>query len=276
MTSVNHRLVSFVKMHGLGNDFIVINSLGHPFSLKPDMIKHLANRHVGIGFDQLLLIEDSKHADFFCRIFNADGSEASQCGNGLRCVARYIHEQGLSSHHTMTLETLAGIFPLRIHDYDHIEIDMGAPGIEHIMTELELPGTGEQLSVSILSTGNPHAIVRVDSLSSANFDVIAPRISSHPHFPDGVNVGFMQVIDQKHVILRTHERGSGPTMACGSNACAAVVAGISNGWLEQTVKVEFEYGSLEIAWKGGNHPIRMTGSAVNVYKGEIKLQFADL
>ncbi|VVC76882.1 Diaminopimelate epimerase [Aquicella siphonis] len=271
MPPFNRRLVPFTKMHGLGNDFAVIYTPDNSLSLDPGFISRLANRHIGIGFDQLLLIETSARADFFCRIYNADGSEAEQCGNGLRCVARLIHEQGLSKDRQFEIETRAGIFSLQVYDYDHIQIIMGTPQIESAMIELELPDTHRHLPISILSMGNPHAIIKVDSLITAGIEELAPRISAHSRFPEGVNIGFMQVLSKHHIRLRTHERGSGPTLACGSNACAAVAAGIANGWLNQSVNVEFEYGSLDIEWQGDGHTIKMTGPAVTVYTGEISL-----
>lgn len=265
-----HKSIRFTKMHGLGNDFVVINTLHQAFDLSHIRINHLADRHVGIGFDQLLLIEPSKQGDFFCRIFNADGSEAEQCGNGLRCIARYLHEEKLYSASEVTIETKAGVFSIEMKDYDHIRVTMGAPEVKEML--VQLPLNDHPIPISILSIGNPHAVTRVDSIGSIDsidYDQLATHISSHAYFPQGANVGFMQIINNKHIRLRTFERGAGETFACGSNACAAAVAGIINGWLQNSVEVEFRIGSLLIEWKGEGAPIHMTGPASRVFDGEI-------
>ncbi len=262
--------IPFTKMHGLGNDFAVINTVDLPFTLPALPISQLADRHVGIGFDQLLIIEPSQQADFFCRIFNADGSEAEQCGNGLRCVARFIHEEGLNRSRSLSLETKAGIYPLAIPDYDHIRVTMGSPQIHERLIELSLHSRLNPISLSILSVGNPHAIVKVASLDNLPTDQIGSEISVHSHFPNGANVGFMQIVSPHHIRLRTFERGAGETFACGSNACAAAVAGILNGWLQQQqIQVEFRYGSLFIDWMDQDNPIQMIGPASRVFTGEI-------
>jgi len=269
---MTRNIIQFTKMHGIGNDFVVINSLNQTIDMKKLSIPRLANRHVGIGFDQLLLIERSHHsADFFCRIYNSDGSEAEQCGNGLRCVARYIHEEGIHANKLFSIETKAGIFPLEIHDYDRIRVSMGAPEIINNLVELTLPDQPSILPMSILSIGNPHAITKVESLEATPVNILAPKISMHSLFPNGVNIGFMQIINQNHIRLRTFERGAGETFACGSNACAAAVAGITNGWLNEHVKVDFVYGSLEILWEGKDKPIHMTGPASKVYSGKFEV-----
>jgi diaminopimelate epimerase len=258
----------FTKMHGLGNDFVIVNSITQNNSLKNISFAALSNRHTGIGFDQLLVIEPSQKADFFCRIYNADGSEAEQCGNGLRCVARYIHEEGLHRDKHFQIETLAGISALEINDYDHIRVGMGSPQITHPLVKLPLMNF-PTLPISILSLGNPHAIARVESVDTIPLEQLASQISSSDYFPAGVNVGFMQILNQNHVRLRTIERGAGETFACGSNACAAAAAGISLGLLQQEVKVDFAYGSLLIEWEGENKIIYMTGPATKVFSGEI-------
>lgn len=262
--------LSFTKMHGLGNDFAVVNTLAQP--LTPDVlaIAKLADRHRGIGFDQLLLIEPSQEADFFCRIFNADGSEAEQCGNGLRCVARFIHEQGLTASRTFSIATKAGVYPLHIDDYDHIRVTMGTPDIQETLVELNI-ATVNRIALSVLSVGNPHAIVKVDSIQSALPATLGEPLSTHAYFPQGANIGFMQIISPHHIRLRTFERGVGETFACGSNACAAAVAGMINGWLQPRVDVEFRYGTLTIEWEGKGKPIHMTGPATHVFSGTIAL-----
>lgn len=246
--------LDFTKMHALGNDFIVVNAIDHPFDTTSISISGLANRHSGIGFDQFLIIEPSQQADFFCRIFNSDGSEAQQCGNGLRCVARWLHEENLIPGNEVSLETKAGIFPLTIQDYNHIRMTMGAPQIQSMDN-----------SLSVISLGNSHAITRVETLDHLALELRAQQISMN--FPDGINVGFMQVMNNGHVKLRTIERGVGETMACGSNACAAAVAGIANGWLQPQVIVEYSQGSLLIDWSGESQPVYLTGPAATVFKG---------
>lgn len=263
--------IRFTKMHGLGNDFVILNAVSQNKTLPQSTLIKLANRHTGIGFDQLLVIEPSQHADFFCRIYNADGSEAEQCGNGLRCIARYIHEEKLLDSTQFRLETKAGIFPLEIQDYDHIRLCMGQAHITHPAVELRL-ADHSTLSISILSLGNPHAITRVDSIDSMPVENLAAEISDHSFFPNGVNVGFMQIINSGHIRLRTVERGAGETFACGSSACAAAVTGITQGWLQPQVQVDFAYGSLMIDWEGENQPIYMTGPAARVYSGEISTE----
>jgi diaminopimelate epimerase len=273
----------FTKMHGLGNDFIVINALTQALNLKNFSFPTLANRHTGIGFDQLLVIEASQKADFFCRIYNADGSEAEQCGNGLRCVARYLHEENIITKNNFTIETSAGVFPLEIKDYDHIRVGMGLPQIKHALIKLNIENTPKahnltnSLAISVLSLGNPHAIARLESTAESiavednSFDKLAAEISANALFPNGANVGFMQIINKNHIRLRTFERGVGETFACGSNACAAAVAGIANAWLAPQVTVDFRYGSLVIDWQGENQPIYMTGPAARVFSGVLAI-----
>lgn len=264
--------IHFTKMHGLGNDFVIINSLTQPKIMQKSSIVNLANRYTGIGFDQLLIIEPSQTADFFCRIYNADGSEAQQCGNGLRCIARYLREEGIHPYNQVKIETLAGIFPIDIQDFEHIRVCMGLPKLkEKHLVELQLANPAINIPISILSLGNPHAIAEVDAIDSISLDKLATQISSHSIFPEGVNVGFMQIINKNQIQLRTFERGAGETFACGSNACAAVVAGITQGWLQQQVNVKFRFGSLIINWEGDSQPVYMTGPATRVYSGDISI-----
>ncbi len=260
----------FTKMHGLGNDFVVIDALAQPFFHSPSLIPQLANRHTGIGFDQLLLIEPSNRADFFCRIYNADGSEAEQCGNGLRCVARFIHEEGLQTSLNFQLETSAGVYPVSIKNYAEISVTMGSPEIQETLMELPLQSHKKNVLLTVLSVGNPHAIVNVPSIAQVRADQLGPEISSHILFPHGANVGFMEIVTPHHIRLRTYERGVGETFACGSNACAAAVAGIANGWLQHPVTVEFPHGALSIGWEGHQQTIRMTGPASRIFTGELR------
>ncbi len=263
--------IHFSKMHGLGNDFAIIDHFEQKFDVSSlqSCLPQLANRHFGIGFDQLLLIEPSTQAHFFCRIFNADGSEAEQCGNGLRCVARFVHENQLIQQSTFTLETKAGIYPIMIEDYQHIHMTMGTPTIVENLISFKLDN--ETIPLSILSIGNPHAVIQVETLDNHVAHQLGLQISSHAYFSDGANVGFMQIINPQHIRLRTFERGVGLTHACGSNASAAVVAGIINGWLTNKVEVEYRHGSLWVEWDGKHHPIQMMGPATFVFSGKFTL-----
>lgn len=254
-------------MHGLGNDFVVINNLNQHLDIAEFDIPKLANRYLGIGFDQLLVIEASQQADFFCRIYNANGSEAEQCGNGLRCIARFIIENQLHATRNFTIETIAGLFPVNVPNYDHITINMGIPKISAETIQLTLDAA-ITLDMTTLSMGNPHAVTKVSSLHEKWIDQFGIPLTTHSHFPHGANIGFMQIVAPNHVKLRTFERGSGETLACGSNACATAITGMLNGWLAREVDVEFKYGSLKIAWAGENAPVLMTGPADFIFNGE--------
>lgn len=257
--------IHFTKMHGLGNDFVVINTLTQPLNLHDLPVLTLADRHIGVGFDQLLLIEPSTQADFFCRILNADGSEALQCGNGLRCVARFVHEKKLHLKSNLTIETRAGIFPIHIKNYDNIQVTLAAPTIDHAL--VPFPTTNGSHLISLISTGNPHAILKVDNIDNIDIDVESAAITTHFSFPNGVNIGFMEVVHSGKARLRTLERGVGETLACGSNACAASVAGIVNGWLKPPVHIAFRLGHLIIEWKGEGKPVHLTGPAATIFSG---------
>lgn len=261
--------LAFTKMHALGNDFMVVDGINQHIDYLP--ANALSNRFTGIGFDQLLLIQPSDNADFFCKIINGDGSEAEQCGNGLRCVARYLHEQGFTEKTQISIETISGIYPAVIHSYDNIHLTMGVPNIIEESLSLQLPNNDFVNEVFVLSVGNPHAVLRVSDVCGMDIQVLGSQISHHEAFNQGTNVGFMEVLSPSHIRLRTFERGAGETNACGSNACAAVVAGITQGWLENKVDVEFKYGRLSISWKGNGQPIEMSGPAVYVYHGNIIL-----
>lgn len=261
-------MIHFTKMHGLGNDFVVIDAISQSISIEQIDIPTLAHRHLGIGFDQLLIIQSSQSADFACRFFNSNGSEAEQCGNGVRCVARFIHEKKLSQKKSLQLETKAGIVTVVIHDYDTIEVAMGIPifAAEKIPYQPAL-ATKLNLAMSVLSMGNPHAVLQVDSIQDAPVSELGQKIATHPAFPESVNVGFMEIVNRQHIRLRTYERGVGETCACGSNACAAVVAGIMNHLLDHKVKVELAFGDLWIEWRGENNSVVMTGPATRVFDG---------
>lgn len=282
MMPIPSTLIQFSKMHGLGNDFVVIDLTKQSLDLKKLPITQLAHRHLGIGFDQLLLIETSQIADFTCRIFNADGSEAEQCGNGLRCVARYIVESHLCQKKSFIIATKAGVFPVIVHDNTAITVTMGFPGFEpeaipfianemHKIHELILDQKQAALSITVLTMGNPHTIIQITSLRDYPVVSLGTKIATHSAFPKGTNVGLMEIISRQHIKLRTVERGAGETFACGSNACAAVVAGIKNGLLDRRVRVELALGSLWVEWPNADQAVTMTGPAERVFEGSFNL-----
>lgn len=261
----------FTKMHSLGNDFVIINSVdipNHDFKsvFSESQIKALADRHTGIGFDQLLLISSTDAAEqFYCHIYNADGRPAEQCGNGLRCIARLLYEQRQCGRDCQ-IETKAGVFRMHIVN-DHLtSMTMGIPTIAEKLFQLR-----EDIAVSLISLGNPHAIFKVTAIDDASALQKANYIYHHQNFPAGINVGMMQVLGPQHVLLRTLERGSGETLACGSNACAAACAGIINQWVgaEDELNVEFALGCLQVAWEGIGKAIKLTGPTQYVYSGLI-------
>ncbi|MBA3661300.1 MAG: diaminopimelate epimerase [Gammaproteobacteria bacterium] len=264
-----NRVVRFTKMHGLGNDFMIIHDhdLFHHRETPFD-IKALADRHTGVGFDQALIFIKHDALEFECRIFNSDGSEALQCGNGLRCVARFIHENKLTDTKSFSIKTKAGLFPILIDSYDQIRIEIGIPEVKVQLTQYKLT-TGQPFPLSLISTGNQHAIVKVDTLNHKNTLRFAQSIANR--HVEGINIGFMEVQNAHHIRLQTIERGVGETLACGSNACAAVAAGISNGWLTTPVHVEFQKGMLCIEWPDQQAPMALIGPASQVYNGEISV-----
>ena len=274
--------MNFTKMHGLGNDFVVVNSFEQDIQLDAEQIRFLADRRLGIGCDQLLLLgpPGSKDCDVNYRIFNADGGEVSQCGNGSRCVAVYLRKKGLVEKDTITAETSHGKIHLYIEDDDKVRVDMSVPQLDPDAIPLKFSQRAEQYPLQLdgidvtlraLSIGNPHAVLLVDDVEQAPVHVLGPRIQESGLFPEGVNVGFMQIIDRKHILLRVYERGAGETMACGSGACAAVVAGCLAGELEETVDVGLRGGHLSVSWQGEGNSVWMIGPATFVYEGRIIL-----
>lgn len=268
-------------MHGLGNDFVIIDAVNQKIDLTVEQIRFLADRHFGIGCDQLLLVEKavSEEADFRYRIFNADGGEVSQCGNGARCFARFVYDRGLTAKTKISVETASGIIYPEIKSVDLVAVDMGQP----IFMPETIPFVAEQQAVTYdislndgsdaviaaLSMGNPHAVMVVDDISLADVESLGPVIESHVRFPERVNVGFMQIIDDATIKLRVFERGVGETLACGTGACAAVVAGVRQGLLSRNVNVILPGGELEISWDDDSASVWMTGSATHVFDGEI-------
>lgn len=277
-------LLKFSKMQGLGNDFVVIDGINQPLLLTTELVRRLADRHFGIGCDQLLVVEPalSAQSDFRYRIYNADGSEVEQCGNGARCFVRFVHEQGLTDKREIDVDTRAGRIRLRLTDDGLVSVDMGAPRFAaqqipylwpaHVPAgALQTPLTlGERtLTISALSMGNPHAVLVVDDLAQARVLQDGPLIEHHPDFPARVNVGFMQINDRHNLSLRVHERGTGETLACGTGACAAAVTGIRLGLLDSPVYVHMRGGRLSISWVGGSASVIMTGPARTVFHGQI-------
>ncbi len=272
----------FTKMHGLGNDFVVIDGINQSVHLDTHQLRSLADRRHGVGCDQILLVEasDRPDSDFRYRIFNADGGEVEQCGNGARCFARFVREKGLTDADTIAVHTRAGLMELRIDDNEQVTVNLGVPILEPADIPFEalvrapqyaLSVDGETLEIGAVSLGNPHAVLEVPHIESAHVHQLGPLIESHTRFPKRVNAGFMQIVDRGHIKLRVYERGAGETMACGSGACAAVVVGHLWGELDEHVEVELRGGKLMVSWAGKNQPVLMTGPATFVFEGTITL-----
>ncbi|MEI6412947.1 MAG: diaminopimelate epimerase [Pseudomonadota bacterium] len=269
-------------MHGLGNDFLVFEALSQRLNFTPEQIRHLADRRSGVGCDQVLLVEPPKASgtEFYYRIFNADGSEVEQCGNGARCFARYVADRGLTLSREIPVGTRAGVIRLHLEPDGQVRVDMGLPRLEPAdipfladtrWLTYPLEVAGETLIIGVVSMGNPHAVLRVADVATAPLAHWGPMIESHPRFPKRVNAGFMEIVNSGHVRLRVFERGTGETLACGTGACAAVVAGRLQGLLEAKVRVSLPGGDLSITWPGEGQPVEMTGPAVTVFEGIIEL-----
>ena len=275
-------LIKFTKMHGLGNDFVVIDGVRQHINLTTEAIKKLADRNLGIGCDQVLLIEppSDKNIDFNYRIFNCDGSEVEQCGNGARCMGRYIADQQLSGKKTVLLQTKNRVMEVTTKAKSLVTANMGKPNFspdaipliaEQQQKLYSIEIDAQSYEISALSVGNPHAVIQVDDINRAAVNEIGPLIQADSHFPESVNVGFMQIVDRKNIKLRVYERGVGETQACGSGACAAAVAAIQQNLVDSRVHLKLLGGSLDIEWLGGDQPILMTGPAETVFHGKIKL-----
>jgi diaminopimelate epimerase len=278
----------FTKMHGAGNDFIVLDATRGPLALSPAQYRFLADRRFGIGADQILIVEpgsSERGTDFTYRIVNADGGEVEQCGNGARCFARFVHDQKLTGKTKLRVQTMLGVIEPELQGDGRVTVDMGAPILEPERVPFNpagltpkmvngcelwpLPLANHPVDVAVVSMGNPHAVTRVDDVDHAPVGEIGPQIEGHERFPKRVNAGFMQLVGRSHIKLRVFERGAGETLACGSGACAAVVAGIRLGWLDSTVDVDTRGGRLTISWAGPGQPVMMTGPAATVFEGEI-------
>ncbi len=274
--------IRFTKMHGLGNDFVVIDAINQSIDLNSAALRLIADRHFGVGCDQILLVEAAQQpqVDFTYRIFNADGGEVEQCGNGARCFARFVHDKGLTDKSEIPVATASGIICLSLQEDGQVSVNMGAPVFipeqipfvaDAVDSCYSLDVEGQVLEISAVSMGNPHAVLRVEDVDAAPVSTLGAKIESHPRFPQRVNAGFMQILDRQHIRLRVFERGSGETLACGSGACAAVVAGRQQGWLDDKVSVSLAGGELHIIWPGGEEPVMMIGPAVSVFEGELNL-----
>lgn len=272
----------FSKMHGLGNDFVVIDGISQSVRLTPEKIRVLSDRHFGIGCDQVLLVEipENPDVDFRYRIFNCDGSEVENCGNGARCFAVFVRERKLTGKRVIKVETAGGIIELRVQDNEQVSVDMGVPRLipekipfvanqQAVTYALEVDG--QNYDISAVSMGNPHAVLVVTDTQTAPVATLGPLIERHVRFPAKVNAGFLQVVSRDEINLRVYERGAGETLACGTGACAAVVAGRLRGLLNDTVKVNLPGGSLRIHWPGEGQSVIMTGPAITVFHGQIKL-----
>ena len=270
----------FSKMHGLGNDFMVVDCITQNIFFSPDLIRRLADRHTGVGFDQLLVVEApyDPETDFHYRIFNADGSEVEQCGNGARCFARFVRMKGLTNKYSISVSTKKGKMVLNIEEDDQVTVNMGVPEFEPSKIPFKAKQTektyilraeDKTLFCGAVSMGNPHVVTVVDDTQTADVDTLGPLLESHERFPERVNAGFMQVLSRNEVNLRVYERGAGETQACGSGACGAVAVGIVQELLDEKVIVNLPGGSLKISWQGPGKPLYMTGPATHVFDGQL-------
>lgn len=274
--------LNFTKMQGAGNDFVVIDGVSSQIQLNTAQIQHIANRFFGVGCDQLLIVEktDTPNVDFRYRIFNADGGEVQQCGNGARCFVRFVVEKNLTQKREIVVETASGMITLTLQDNGEVTVNMGAPNFtpeslpflaDIQQTQYSLPLAKAELTISAVSIGNPHAVLIVNDVNTANVGELGPQIESHAQFPEHVNAGFMQVVNEHEINLRVFERGSTETLACGTGACAAVVSGIQLGLLQSPVLVNTRGGKLKIEWSGDQSPVMMTGPAEVVFEGTIEV-----
>ena len=282
--------LKFTKMQGAGNDFVVLDATRGPIDLNPDQLRRLGDRRFGVGADQILLVEPARspEVDFGYRIFNNTGDEVEHCGNGARCFVRYVHEHGLSQRKTIRVQTVNNLLVLHLQDDGRVTVDMNRPVVDLARVPFDAGGLrpqreggferwplevgeGRQVQVAVLSMGNPHAVQRVEDVREAPVAQLGPQVELHRRFPRRVNAGFMQVLSRNQIALRVHERGAGETLACGTGACAAVVAGIRLGWLDRRVDVQARGGLLTVEWADEQANVMLTGPAETVYEGEIEL-----
>ena len=262
----------FTKMHGAGNDFVVLDFTKTPFNLTSEKLKAIADRHLGIGCDQILVVEKPCQAgvDFRYRIFNADGGEVEQCGNGARCFVKFVHGRGLTAKREIRVETLGGTIVPKLEDDGEVSVNMGSPAVELPLLQKVQVGTAD-VELTILSMGNPHAVQLVPDVEKAPVTTQGPLLEHHPRFPNRVNAGYMQVLDRQRLALRVWERGAGETLSCGTGACAAVVAGVSRDLIDSPVRVQTRGGALTITWRGGDNAVWMKGPAETVYEGAMEV-----
>ncbi|HAC66966.1 diaminopimelate epimerase [Pseudomonas sp. JBR1] len=272
----------FTKMHGLGNDFMVLDLISQHAHIQPKHVRQWGDRNTGVGFDQLLIVETptKPDVDFRYRIFNADGSEVEQCGNGARCFARFVFDKRLTVKKQIRVETKGGIIELHLKGDGQVRVDMGAPRLQAaeipFIADAEalshaVQVEGETVELAVVSMGNPHGVLRVADVDQAPVLTLGPKLECHPRFPQKANIGFLQIIDAQRARLRVWERGVGETRACGTGACAAAVAGIRQGWLTSPVSIELPGGLLNIEWDGVGQPVLMTGPATRVYEGQVRV-----
>lgn len=274
--------IKFTKMHGLGNDFVVIDGINQTIDFSEKQVRYIADRRFGVGCDQLLLVEKSQttEAEFRYRIYNADGGEVQQCGNGARCFARFVVDKGLTQSHEIPVETAGGLIVLTLEDNGEVTVNMGVPRFspeslpffaEKQALSYTLQTSKGDVEFAAVSVGNPHAVLQVENIDLAEVEQLGPEIESHSRFPERVNVGFMQIVSPEQIRLRVYERGAAETLACGTGACAAVAAGRLQGKLSESVKVSLPGGELVIRWRGENEPLYMTGPATRVFEGILSL-----
>jgi diaminopimelate epimerase len=263
-------MIRFTKMHGAGNDFVVLDFTGRKFALSENQLRKIADRHRGVGCDQILVVEKAHEpsSDFRYRIFNADGGEVEQCGNGARCFVKFVRAKGLTGKREIRVETLAGTIVPRLEDDGEVTVNMGPPRLESLKEAIGVQGS--PVEVAILSMGNPHAVQQVGDVDAAPVTTQGPLLERHPRFPSRVNAGYMQVLDRHRIRLRVWERGAGETLSCGTGACAAAVSGVLRGVLDSPVEVQTRGGALTISWAGGDNAVWMKGPAQIVFEGEIE------
>ncbi|WP_086934113.1 diaminopimelate epimerase [Agarilytica rhodophyticola] len=272
----------FTKMHGLGNDFVMIDGISQKINLTPERVRKLADRNFGVGCDQVLLVEppQTPNADFRYRIYNQDGGEVENCGNGARCFAAFVRQRGLTVKNKIEVETTNGNLVLHVHEDNRITVDMGVPVLEpekipfkaaNYASIYPLEAGGRSFEISAVSMGNPHSVTLVDDVESFPVERFGPLIEKHKHFPKRVNAGFLQILSRREAKLRVFERGVGETLACGTGACAAMVAGRLRQLLDHTTDIHLPGGTLTLTWEGQGKPVMMTGPAVSVFQGQIKL-----
>lgn len=275
-------LLRFTKMHGLGNDFMVLDLVSQHAHVQPRHVKQWGDRNFGVGFDQLLIVEppSTPDADFRYRIFNCDGTEVEQCGNGARCFARFVVDKRLTAKKTIRVETKGGMIELTLTNDGQVTVDMGPPRLQPEQVPFQADAealsygvevNGQRYELAAVSMGNPHGVLRVEDVDSAPVRTLGPQLEVHPSFPQKANIGFLQIINPHQARLRVWERGVGETLACGTGACAAAVAGIRQGWLQSPVQIDLPGGRLSIEWAGPGQPVMMTGPAVRVFEGQVRL-----